>query len=119
MIRANKATIGCATHDLPWLVFTSGIYGTIGIEAVRDILIASFLIEPLSPWRRSVSEAIFRRRLTMIHIISIHPRRRGFRHHFRVVVGGAGHLRGDAEVSVFVNEEELYNYHRFQLASLT
>ncbi len=55
----------------------------------------------------------------MIHIISIHPRRRGFRHHFRVVVGGAGHLRGDAEVSVFVNEEELYNYHRFQLASLT
>jgi hypothetical protein len=54
----------------------------------------------------------------MIRITFIHPQRRGFRHHFRVVLTGAGSKPGD-ELSVFVNEEELYNYHRFQLASLT
>lgn len=55
----------------------------------------------------------------MIHIASIHPQRRGFRHHFRVVVLGTNASRPRDDVSIFVNEEELYNYHRFQLASLT
>lgn len=54
----------------------------------------------------------------MIRIVSIHPQRRGFRHHFRVVLTGASQPE-NAEISVFVNEEELYNYHRFQLAGLT
>jgi hypothetical protein len=55
----------------------------------------------------------------MIRITYIHPQRRGFHHHFRVVIVGAQGSRAGEEVSVFVNEEELYNYHRFQLASLT
>jgi hypothetical protein len=55
----------------------------------------------------------------MIRIIFIHPQRRGFRHHFRVVLAGAQGAPPGEELSVFVNEEELYNYHRFQLASLT
>ena len=55
----------------------------------------------------------------MIHVQSIHPQRRGFRHYFRVVVAGLeATWKRDTE-SVFVNEDELYNYHRFQLASLT
>jgi hypothetical protein len=55
----------------------------------------------------------------MIRITSIHPQRRGFRHHFRVVLAGANDSRPGEEISVYVNEEELYNYHRFQLAGLT
>jgi hypothetical protein len=55
----------------------------------------------------------------MLRITFIHPQRRGFRHHFRVVLAGALGARDDEEISVFVNEEELYNYHRFQLAGLT
>jgi hypothetical protein len=55
----------------------------------------------------------------MIHITFIHPQRRGFRHHFRVVLLGTQGSRPDEEVSVFVSEEDLYNYHRFQLAGLT
>jgi hypothetical protein len=55
----------------------------------------------------------------MIRITSIHPQRRGFRHHFRVVMADHKATRAAGEVSVYVNEEELYNYHRFQIASLT
>jgi hypothetical protein len=55
----------------------------------------------------------------MIRIRAIHPQRRGFRHHFRVLLAVASGSRENEEISVFVNEEELYNYHRFQLAGLT
>ncbi|MBW3598874.1 MAG: hypothetical protein KY475_16570 [Planctomycetes bacterium] len=55
----------------------------------------------------------------MMRIQSIYPQRRGFRHYFRVVVAGLDEAGGRDHESVFVNEDELYNYHRFQLASLT
>ncbi len=55
----------------------------------------------------------------MVRVIAVHPQRRGFRHHFRVVLLGVQPARPDLETSVHVNEEELYNYHRFQLAGLT
>jgi hypothetical protein len=55
----------------------------------------------------------------MIRITFVHPQRRGFRHHFRVVLAGAPGAQSGEEASVFVAEEELYNYHRFQLAGLT
>lgn len=55
----------------------------------------------------------------MIRVVSIHPQRRGFRHHFRVIITGLSSSRARENDSVFVSEEELYNYHRFQIASLT
>ena len=55
----------------------------------------------------------------MIRIQSIHPQRRGFRHYFRVVLTGLDATGRRDQESVFVNEDELYNYHRFQIASLT
>jgi hypothetical protein len=55
----------------------------------------------------------------MIRVIAVRPQRRGFRHHFRVVLVGLNAVRPNDETSIYVNEEELYNYHRFQLAGLT